>query len=129
MAITRHYTPEKTVAYESLIRCAGAQAMDGHPPFTGPVRMEIDIVCPVPPSWSKVRQRRALAGEILPTVKPDGDNVEKAVKDGINGVVYRDDVQVVRDSKGKVYGEVPAVHVVITELQGVESAQGAKRHA
>lgn len=129
MAITRHYTPEKTVAYESLIRYAAAQAMEGRPPFTGPIRMEIDIVCPVPASWSKVRQRRALAGEIMPTVKPDGDNVEKAVKDGINGVVYRDDVQVVRDIKGKNYGEVPGVHVIITEMQGVEPAQGVKRNA
>lgn len=74
-------------------------------------------------------QRGALAGEIMLTTKPDADNVEKAIKDGINGVAYRDDVQVIQDCKSKLYGTVPAVHVAITELQGAEPAQGVKRNA
>lgn len=53
--------------------------------------------------------------------------MEKAVKDGLNGVVYRDDVQVVADCKRKVYGRVPGVTVVVTALH-IESAQGVKKH-
>ncbi|MEI2416196.1 RusA family crossover junction endodeoxyribonuclease [Orrella sp. JC864] len=124
LAITRHYTPQETAAYMSLVRLAAAQAMAGRPPYTGPIQMHIQIVCPVPASWSLTRRRRALAGEIMPTVKPDSDNVEKAVKDGMNGVVYRDDVQVVDDSKSKRYGEVAGVTVTLTEMEGVERAQG-----
>lgn len=129
MAITRHYTPAETEAYESLIRLAASKAMEGLLPFTGPIRMDLAIICPVPASWSNARRLRALAGQIAPTTKPDADNVEKAVKDGINGVVYRDDVQVVQDSKSKRYGEVPGVRVTVTEIEGLEPAQGVKRNA
>lgn len=124
--LTRHYTPEATVAYESLVKLAAALAMKGRPTYTGPIRIDLEIVMPIPASWSKVRQVRAAAGEIAPTTKPDADNVEKAVKDGLNGVVYRDDVQVVADSKRKVYGLVPGVTVVVTVLRGIEPAQGVK---
>lgn len=74
-----------------------------------------------------MRQRRAAAGHIVPTVKPDSDNAEKAIKDGCNGVVYRDDVQVVKDSKEKVYGPVPGVTVVVTFRDDLEPAQGRRR--
>ena len=84
--------------------------------YTGPIRMDLDIVLPIPQSSSGVRRRRAAAGEIAPTVKPDADNVEKAIKDGCNGVAYRDDAQVVQASKCKVYGVVPGVAVVLTVL-------------
>lgn len=124
---TRHYTPEATAAYESLVKLAAARAMAGRPPYTGAIRMDMEIVLPIPQSWSGVRKRRAAAGEIAPTVKPDADNVEKAVKDGLNGVVYCDDTQVVQDSKRKIYGTVPGVTVVVSELHGVEPAQGANR--
>lgn len=125
---TRHYTPDKTVAYESLVRLVAAQAMEGREAYTGPIRMDLDIVLPIPRSWSGVRQRRAAAGEIAPTVKPDGDNVEKAIKDGCNGVAYRDDAQVVEASKRKIYGLVPGVAVLLTVLD-MEPAQGVKKNA
>lgn len=125
---TRHYTPEATVAYESLVKLVAAQAMAGREAYTGPIRMELDIILPIPQSWSGVRQRRAAAGEIAPTVKPDADNVEKAIKDGCNGVAYRDDAQVVQASKRKIYGLVPGVAVVLTVL-GMEPAQGVKKNA
>lgn len=123
--ITRHYTPEKTVSYENLVRLAGEQAMRGRPPFAGPVRLDLDIVCPVPASWSGVRQRRALAGEIVPTTKPDKDNVEKAVCDGLNGIAFSDDCRITEGSQRKRYGLTPGVTVVVTELD-TEPAQGRR---
>ncbi|GFN25474.1 hypothetical protein ADE_11720 [Achromobacter denitrificans] len=124
---TRHYTPEATAAYESLVKLAAAQVMAGREPYTGAIQMHLHIVLPIPQSWSGVRQRRAAAGHIVPTVKPDSDNAEKAIKDGCNGVVYRDDVQVVKDSKEKVYGPVPGVTVVVTFRDDLEPAQGWRR--
>lgn len=124
---SNHRTPEETAAYESLIKLAAAKAMAGRVPYTGPIQMHLHIVLPIPQSWSGVRQHRAAAGQIVPTVKPDSDNVEKAVKDGCNGVVYRDDVQVVLDSKAKVYGAVPGVTVMITFRDDLEPAQRWRR--
>lgn len=104
-------TPPKTAAYEGLIAHVAQAAMGGRPLLEGAVAVRIDIRCAVPASWSKRKQQQALAGEVWPTTKPDIDNVEKALFDGLNGVVWRDDVQVVRVEKRKRYGATPGVHV------------------
>ncbi|WAI86445.1 RusA family crossover junction endodeoxyribonuclease [Achromobacter spanius] len=111
-----------------MVKLVAAQAMAGRESYTGPIRMDLDIVLPIPQSWSGVRQRRAVEGLIAPTVKPDADNVEKAIKDGCNGVAYRDDAQVVQASKRKIYGLVPGMAVVLTVLD-MEPAQGVKKNA
>lgn len=109
----RLYTPEKTVSYESLVALAGHQAMAGRPVIEDAVSVRLDIRVQVPSSWSKKKQAAALAGEIHPTTKPDIDNVEKAVFDGLNGVTWKDDVQVVAVFKTKRYGDQPGVGVHI----------------
>lgn len=114
---TRHYTPEKTVNYEGLVAMAAQQAMMGRPPLLGPARVYLDIVLPIPASWSKKKQAAALQGQVYPTKKPDIDNVEKALFDGMNGVVWADDVQAVEVNKCKRYGDTPCVQVVVTEIQ------------
>ena len=48
--------------------------------------------------------------------RPDGDNVLKAVCDGINGVVWADDVQAVDQRVTKVYGETPGLRVRVAAL-------------
>lgn len=107
----RLYTPEKTASYESLVALAGQQAMAGRPVFEGACVVALDICVPVPASWSKKKQVAALAGQVHPTTKPDIDNVEKAIFDGLNGVVWKDDVQVVQVTKRKRYGDTPGVQV------------------
>lgn len=112
----RMFTPAKTVAYEGLIAHAAQLAMRGAPPIDGDCRLEVDIVCSVPASWSNRKRTQALAGDIRPAKKPDSDNVIKAVCDGVNGVVWRDDVQAVEGSWRKVYGETPGLRVRVASL-------------
>jgi Holliday junction resolvase RusA-like endonuclease len=112
----RMFTPAKTVAYEGLVAHAATQAMAGHALLEGACMVEIDITCPVPASWSKRKQAAALAGTIYPTTKPDKDNVIKAIYDGMNGVVWRDDVQAVDGWQRKRYGAVPGVRVRVAVL-------------
>ena len=112
----RMFTPEKTVAYEGLIALAAQQAMQGRPLITGAVSVVLDIRCQVPESWSKTKKAQALTGEVMPTTKPDIDNVEKAVFDGLNGVAWKDDVQVVQVTKRKRYAPLPGVYVEIKML-------------
>lgn len=102
-----HYTPEKTRTYEGMIRTLAMEAMGMRPPIGGPVQLELVIVMPIPASWPKWKIELALAGKVLPTTKPDADNVAKAAKDGMNGVVWNDDCQVVAAAIEKIYtGEV-----------------------
>lgn len=112
----RMFTPAKTVAYEGLIAHAAQQAMAGAPPVECACAVQLSITVGVPASWSKKKQAAALLGQILPTKKPDADNVVKAVFDGMNGVVWRDDVQAVDVSVRKRYGSTPGVFVRVTQV-------------
>ena len=115
-AHARMFTPAKTVSYESTVALAAQQAMFNRPLFDGAVGVTLAIDCPIPASWSQKKQADALHGRILPTTKPDIDNVEKAIFDALNGVVWRDDVQVVRVSKAKRYGATPGVRVWVDHV-------------
>lgn len=111
-----HYTPEKTVNYESLVAHAAHVAMSGKPIITGACALELDIRLKIPQSWSKKKKQAAVDGLVGATKKPDADNVEKAICDGMNGVVWKDDVQVVDVKKRKRYAEMPGVVVIVREL-------------
>lgn len=119
-AHARMFTPPKTLAYEGLIAHAAQIAMRGSAPFGGDCRIEVDIVCGVPARWSRRKREMALAGSIRPAKKPDSDNVLKAVCDGLNGVVWRDDVQAVEGCWRKFYGEAPSLRVRVANVEGVE---------
>lgn len=111
---SRMATPAKTVAYEGLIAHAAQQAMGSAAPLECACQVQMIITVSVPASWSKRKQAAALAGQVLPTKKPDTDNVVKAVFDGLNGVVWRDDVQAVDLFVRKRYGQLPGVQVRVT---------------
>jgi Holliday junction resolvase RusA-like endonuclease len=113
----RMFTPAKTAAYEGLVAHAAQAAMAGRDLLNGACRIELDVVCTVPASWSKRKQSEALHGLIRPTKKPDADNVLKAVCDGINGVVWVDDTQAVDVTLRKRYGSTPGVWVFVAEVQ------------
>lgn len=115
-AFMQAYTPEKTVAYEGLIALAGEKAMDGRDTLEGPVDLQIAAVFQIPKGWSQRRRMAALLSPDWHTGKPDGDNVLKAVGDGLNGIVWRDDSQVARCSISKAYGEKPGLTVTVVPL-------------
>jgi len=112
-----HYTPEKTTRYESHVRLFGAQAMGSSKPMAGPLGLGVTFVVPVPQSYSKKRTAACLSGAERPAKKPDLDNMLKAIKDGLNGVTWADDCQVVEVRATKVYGEIPRAQVVVETLE------------
>lgn len=83
----RPYMPSAYSAYKEKIARAYREA--GGAEMGGPVSVTIDIMRHLPGS----RPRRVL--EEPDTVRPDVDNVAKAVLDALNGVAYADDAQVV----------------------------------
>ncbi len=113
----RMFTPAKTLEYECRIALAGKQAMQGRSLMDGPVSVVIDLRYQIPASWAKKKQAQALAGELQPTTKPDADNCVKAIFDGLNGVTWKDDVQVTEVTARKRYAEKPGVYVEITPAE------------
>lgn len=112
----RMFTPARTVAYEGLIAMAAQQAMKGAQQMAGPCAVEVLAHFAIPASASKSKRDAMLCGAIRPTKKPDGDNILKAVCDGMNGVVWADDVQAVDARVVKLYGSTPGLHVLVATL-------------
>lgn len=112
----RMFTPAKTASYEGTVAMAAQQAMAGAPLIQGPARAVLRLALAIPASWSQKKQEQARVGAVLPTTKPDADNVVKVIFDAINGVVWRDDSQVVELVLTKVYGSTPGVSVQIEEI-------------
>ncbi|WP_019646178.1 RusA family crossover junction endodeoxyribonuclease [Novispirillum itersonii] len=114
--VMRLYTPARTRTQEAAIALAARLAMVGRSVILGPVRTDMVFVLPVPASWPKRRQALARNGAELPAKKPDLDNLEKLVLDALNGIVWRDDAQVVEGTKRKIYGDAPGVTVTVEEV-------------
>jgi Holliday junction resolvase RusA-like endonuclease len=109
----RHYTPEKTRSYEGIIRTMAYAEMAGREPTDQPVELLVTAIFDVPKSFSKAKRAMALGNAIKPAKKPDLDNIAKAITDAMNGVVFKDDAQIVICTLAKIYGEVPRVVATI----------------
>jgi Holliday junction resolvase RusA-like endonuclease len=108
-----HYTPDKTRAWESVARMAASEAMQERTPMQGPVVLWVAATFAPPASWPKWRQQLLAEDGLAHTTKPDLDNLVKAVKDACNGIVWKDDSQVIQIRASKLYGETPAMHVQV----------------
>lgn len=91
----RTYTDAKTTTYESLIGWAGRQAMAGKDPLEGPLCVTIDARFVPAKSTTRTALAGMLCGAIPPAKRPDCDNLCKSALDGLNGIVWVDDAQVV----------------------------------
>ena len=87
------YTPKKTRAYEEAVRAAYME-QHGQTMLTGPLAAEITVYMAVPASAPKQAREAMMAGEILPTKRPDIDNVAKGILDALNGLAFEDDRQI-----------------------------------
>jgi Holliday junction resolvase RusA-like endonuclease len=110
------YTDAKTKSYEELVALFAKQAMGASEPLLTPLEAFIYISLPIPLSYSKKRKEACLSGLEKPTKKPDIDNVAKIVLDSLNGIVYKDDTQIISLHCTKVYGE-PFIEVLIKESE------------
>ena len=108
----RHFKDAKTKANQQNWAAAALEALDGAPPLEGGVVAH--VVCRFMPPKSLTKARRAAieSGVERPTKRPDSDNVAKNL-DGLNGVAFRDDAQVVRLIVDKVYATSAGVDVTI----------------
>ena len=121
----RTYTLDKTKSYEAQIGFVARGALAGAPMLAGALEVAVSAHYPIPASWSKRKRAQALRNEIRPTVKPDLDNVVKAVLDALNGVAYVDDCQVVDSHGRKSYSERPSLLVQVFELKHLKQQESA----
>jgi Holliday junction resolvase RusA-like endonuclease len=114
---TRVYTDKQTLDYEAVIKFFAAQAMGSTDLLETPVSVFLYIRHAVPQSYSKKRTEACLSGLEQPCKKPDIDNIAKTYLDAMNGVIFKDDTQVIDLHVKKVYSAVPGVDVMVMEVK------------
>lgn len=112
-----YFIDPATQFYRNAIVAFASEAMVRHTLIEGPVEMTVISIITPPESWSTIKRKRAVAGEIMPACKPDADNLFKAVADALNKVVYRDDAQIIDARSVKRYGARPEVQIAVSEIE------------
>lgn len=110
------YTPQKTKDYENLVRWS-CKSKYKDKPLNGPIRVDIIFYMLIPKGTSKKRTKAKIKGDILPTKRPDWDNMAKAITDALNGIAYNDDNQIVETHIYKYFSDNPRAEVKITQIK------------
>lgn len=102
------YDPGKSKDYKKEI--AKAAKEEGMKPFDKDLPLTLSVCFFI--TKPKSTKRR------YPTVKPDLDNLVKAVKDALKGIAWHDDSQVVDSSESKRYAHsAPGVMIRVSEIK------------
>lgn len=111
----RLYDPKKVSVYKKqlgmMCRFQYKQA-----PLAGPLKVEMKFFRHVQSSVSKKERKLRLSGSHRPVVKPDTDNYIKSTLDGLNGLLWEDDNQIVDLVAHKYYSDKPRVEIEVTKL-------------
>lgn len=125
----RAITPPKTRSHEGFVRHLAKQAMGAQFPHAGPVDMSVVIIKAIPGGWPKWKRDAARTGVVLPTGKPDPDNVAKLVCDALNGIAYLDDAQIVAMTIARRWGDRDETYVGVFKCEGVCASVKTKHEA
>lgn len=111
------YTPAKTKAWEGLVRLR-AQSAPMRIKYAGAVEVLMTFMMPMPKGIHKSIREAVTLGQdtAFHIVRPDGDNLAKAVLDACNGVLWSDDAQVAILTVTKQYAITPGVAVRVKGL-------------
>lgn len=113
------FTPAETVNYENLVKFSFINA-GGEIIPEGAISLTIVCNMEIPASASKKKQALMASNEIMPTKKPDLDNIIKSIKDGLNKVAWKDDSQVVCISAIKRYNTgAPFTGVIVSQVEAL----------
>lgn len=115
------FTDARTASYENLVRLAAAQAREAAglcgEILDGPIIVTLTAFC--------ARPKSAPRAKLLPTSRPDIDNVVKAVLDGAS-ILWRDDARIIELRAKKLYASDgdggPRVEVEVMKGEIVEVA-------
>jgi Holliday junction resolvase RusA-like endonuclease len=108
-AYTILYTPKATKEYEAH----AAEVASKHIPETGmilgPISISLTFYLKPPKKYTKKMDTPHVT-------RPDVDNLAKAILDGLEGILYKNDAQVTTLYAHKCYGDKPRVGVSVSEL-------------
>lgn len=116
---THAYDPPKSKKFKGdLARIAVKQANE-QTFYAGkhvPIEVHLKFYIPMLKSFSKVKHEMASSGYLRPPKRPDLDNYLKGTLDGLNGIFWEDDGQIVELHAGKYYSDEPRIEMEIKEI-------------
>lgn len=83
-------------------------------------RLDAEFIFSRPKSHYRGNDRTHLVKESSPPYpigRPDRGKLLRCVEDALEGVIYRDDAQVVQGNVNKVYGPEPGVHLWLCRME------------
>lgn len=86
-------------------------------PLQGPLKVTLEFYRGMQKSLSKKEQALRLSGAHRPIVKPDLSNYIKSFEDGLNGLIWADDNEIVEMVARKYYSDHPRIEVEIEVLE------------
>ena len=112
----RLYDPKKVSTYKKQLgMMCKFQYKDK--PLAGPLIVSLKFYRHIQSSISKKERELRITGAHRPIVKPDTDNYIKSTLDGLNGLLWEDDNQIVKIVAEKYYSEQPRVEIEVEELE------------
>lgn len=105
----RVFTPKETERYENIVRM---YCIDHRPAeyMTGPVAIAMTFQMPRAKSLPKA--------QTFHTKRPDFDNLEKAICDGLKkAAIYKDDSQIFLCTTEKIYSDKIGVSIKVTYIE------------
>lgn len=112
--VVHSYLPSETKAYIALVEliCKCEMNSKGHSIFKGPVGVKAIFQFFIPTHTKGVKN-----GDWA-VCKPDIDNIQKSLFDGMNKVVFEDDKQIVKIDIEKRYDlKKEGVFLIVTQLE------------
>ncbi len=103
-AIVTDVNPTTLRTWRDDVKHAALDAMNGHPPMSGPLELLVTFVLVKPVSVKRV----------WPHVRPDLDKLLRSTGDALtSAAVYGDDSQLVKITAQKMYGIQPGAEVIV----------------
>lgn len=106
------YTPSKTRGFEAKVAAMAQQHFKQ--PLKGPISVSLTFLLPRPKT---LMRRKDPDGEIPHISRPDLENLEKSILDGLNGIAFLDDRQVYRKHSEKMYHDKEGSPKIIVKVE------------
>lgn len=106
------YDPKESAEYKKYV----AEVAKKYAPeqlIETDIRLTIDTYIKIPKSYTKKQRQQIIDNDMLHLKKPDVDNLAKGIKDGITGVIWKDDSLIVELHVRKFYSDEPRAEIKI----------------
>ena len=109
------YDPPKSREYKKQVKLILEQHKPSKPLET-PLRVKMTFNRQYLKSFTKKQLKQAEDGFLMPVSRPDLDNYAKAMLDAMNGIIYKDDSQIVSLTLEKKYASESFTEIEINEV-------------